>query len=146
MPSYVLTTGPFSITTPENATLTNGVVNVNLSGVQTFGPVDVSLVGATARSVRWRPGFAGTLRRASAVLSGAAIATGAATLTVGVAGVSATTDAALTFAVAAVAGAAVDVAVTTGGSFTADQTIDITVTGTNTASSWAGVLLEYVWA
>lgn len=162
MPSYVLTTGPSSITTPESSTITNGVVDIDLtptglgvpaggtvvlkSSVQVFGPVEVNLLDTGAHAVRWRPGFAGTLTRASIVLSGATVATGAATVTVGVAAVNATLSAPISFAIAQAAGAAQDVTVTAGGAFTADQTIDITPGGTNSAATFGGVVLEYTRA
>lgn len=162
MPQYILTTGPFSITTPSSATLTAGAVNIDLSptglgvpadgtvvlksSVQTFGPVEVNLLTSAAHAVRFRPGFAGTLTRVSVVLSVATVATGAATVSVGVAGTPCTLSAPVSFAIGQAAGAAQDVSVTAGGAFTADQTIDITPGGTNSAPTFGGVILEFTRA
>lgn len=149
MPSTVVTTGPFTIITPTSATVTSGVTTIDLTqaglglAVQVFGPVEVNLLGSAARSIRFRPGFAGTLKRVSVVLSGATVATGAATVTVGVAAANATLSAPISFAVGQVAGAVQDVEVTASGAFTADQTIDITPAGTNSAATFGGVVLEF---
>jgi hypothetical protein len=152
VPTSVVTTGPFSITTPASSTVTNGVTNIDLSqaglglGVQAFGPVEVNLLGSAARKVQWRPGFAGTLTRVSCVLSGATVTVGAATVAVGVAGVAATLDTAISFAIGQAAGAVQDRAVTALGAFTADQIIDITPAGANTAATFGGVVVEYTRA
>lgn len=132
--------------------MTAGVVNIDLTpaglgvvavtAVQTFGPVEVNLLTSAVRIIRWRPGFAGTIKQVSVVLSGATVATGPATVSVGVAG-AAVTMTAISFAAGQVAGAAQDVAVTAGGEFTADQTIDITPAGTNSAATFGGVVVEY---
>lgn len=159
MPSSVVTTGPVSITTPESSTVSYGVTNIDLTptglgvpadgtvvlktSVQTFGPTEVNLLTSAVRIIRFRPGFAGTLKRVSVVLSGATVATGAATVAVGVAGTPCTLSAPLSFAIGQAAGAAQDVAVSSGGGFTADQTIDITPAGTNSAATFGGVILEY---
>lgn len=159
MPSSVVTTGPFSITTPESSSVAFGTTLIDLTptglgvpadgtvvlktDVQTWGPVEVNLLTSAVRIIRWRPGFAGTAKRVSVVLSGATVATGAATVAVGIAGTPCTLSAPISFAIGQAAGAAQDVSVDSGGAWTADQTIDITPAGTNSAATFGGVVVEY---
>lgn len=108
----------------------------------TFGPNDADLLGL--RAIRFVPGFAGRLTQISATLSGANVATGPATVAVAVAGVVATLPAAISFAVGQTAGATQTQPISAGGTFTALQEIRIIPGGTNTAATFAGVVLTYV--
>lgn len=112
--------------------------------VHAWGPVSLGLDSTTTlRDVRWRPGFAGTLTRASGVLSGATTSTGAATVAVAVAGSAVTFGSAFSFPIASAAGTAVDVSISSGGAFTADQEIRLTPGGSSDTATYVGVVVEY---
>lgn len=118
------------------------------SDIHLMGPVVVDLdsTGFLA-AVRWRPGFAGTIARLTMTISAEGpIAGGAGDVTVTIAGVACTTTDPLSAPIASAVSFVVDTDVTAGGAFTADQEIAVIPSGANTATTFAGIGIEYTRA